>query len=173
MQGNRAAGCRDTGLRGTQLQGCRIWEYRLQDEGCTTVGCGMWEHGKQDMGKWSCRMRDYGKQDMARQSSRMQRHGAAGCGDVGCRIWCCEFLGWVIWSAELRAVGAGCREAGTVRCTKGQWEAESPALAEGFPFHVPPLSHSTEMLGTARAFCWDKGTAWLGTSFPSPFLCQQ
>lgn len=104
-------------------------------------------------------MRDYGKQDMARQSSRMQRHRAAGCGDVGSRIWYCEFLERVIRSAEVWAVDAGCRGAGTVGCTTGQWEAESPALAEGFPTHVPPFSHSTGVLGTARAFCWDKGTA--------------
>lgn len=94
-------------------------------------------------------MRDYGKQDMARLSSRMQRHGAAGCGDVGFRIWCCEFLGQVVWSAEVQAMDARCREAGTVDCTKGQWEAESPALAEGFPIQVPPFSHSTEVLGIA------------------------
>lgn len=43
-------------------------------------------------------------------------------------------------------------------CTKGQWEAESPALAQGFPFRVPPFSSSTEVLGTVRAFVWDKGT---------------
>lgn len=162
-----AAGCRDRGLRGTQLQGCRIWEYRLQDAGCTTLGCGMWEHGKQDMGKWSCRMRDYGKQDMDRQSSRMQRHGAAGCGDVGFRIWCCEILGWVIWSSEVQAMDARCREAGSVDCTKGKWETE------GFPFHVPPFSHSTEVLDTTQTFFWDKGAAWLGNPFPSPSWCQQ
>ena len=46
MQGNGAAGYRDAALWGTQLRGCRIWEYRA-------AGCGIHD----------CRMRDVGTRE--------------------------------------------------------------------------------------------------------------
>lgn len=46
MQGNKAARCRDRGLWGAQLRGCRIWEYGA-------AGCGIHD----------CRMRDVGTRE--------------------------------------------------------------------------------------------------------------
>lgn len=153
------ARCRETGLRGAEVQGCGDAGYGntgLQDAGYTTVGCGMWEHGKQDMGRRSCRMRDNGKQDMARWGSRMRRQGAVGCGDVGFRIRGCGVWGWAIWAAEVRHCGCGMqgsRRAGGLGCAEGQRVAESPALAEGFPWppwgFAPPFSHCAGAPATA------------------------
>lgn len=172
------ARCRETGLRGAEVQGCGDAGYGntgLQDAGYTTVGCGMWEHGKQDMGRRSCRMRDNGKQDMARWGSRMRRQGAAGCGDVGFRIRGCGVWGWAIWAAEVRHCGCGMqgsRRAGDWAVPRGSgWQNPLPWQrgSRGPPGALRPHSPTApEHRPQPKPGAGTRGQPCLGSRSPAP-----
>lgn len=120
-------------------------------------------------------LQDAGLREAGYGQTEQQDAETRGCGVWGCGIQDMVLCVFGMGGLVCRGAGYGCEMPGSRDCGlySGQWEAESPALAEGFPFHVAPLSHSTEVLGTAGAFFWDKGIAWLGNPFPSPSCCQQ